>query len=464
MNFKIQSIWLLLIITISVNNISAQEVFLDSKLQKDTIILGEQIELNIKAKISKNDKILFPDFKDTLRDKVEILLSFDPQINIDANYNIINKKLLITSFDTGSYIIPKLLIGLIHDNDTSYFETKSLKLNVKPYILLDTIPVDTTYASKFGFVVMGKGGFDDEIEKYIPDSIRNTLPADSLASIKQYIRGEILQLFSSELTKNTGLYNQEIIAKIAGASKQKLYIVDKGGILEEFIVPGSLDTLFVEEYQSVKSGQALFTLFRIKDIKEDLYNTPYNFAEFWYYTKKLFAKYWWIFVIGIVLTISLIYFFVFYKKSKKLSIFKVKPKEPAHIIAFNKLERIKNEKIWAKGLLKEYHVQITDVLREYIENRFGIYAKEMTSSEIISSFNNTNYITNEDVNSLQFILSIADSVKFAKYQPIQSENDLSLRKSFDFVENTKEVIDEKLKHSEAEIELDDNMSLDTEKK
>ncbi|MBQ4475343.1 MAG: hypothetical protein II935_04020, partial [Bacteroidales bacterium] len=51
---------------------------------------------------------------------------------------------------------------------------------------------------------------------------------------------------------------------------------------------------------------------------------------------------------------------------------------------------------------------------------------------------------------------LADSVKFAKFQPLQSDNDLSLRNAFDFVEHTKEIIvnDPKAINVQAEIEAD----------
>ena len=47
------------------------------------------------------------------------------------------------------------------------------------------------------------------------------------------------------------------------------------------------------------------------------------------------------------------------------------------------IERIKTEKVWQKGLSKEYYTELTDAIRTYIKDRFGFNALEMTSSEII---------------------------------------------------------------------------------
>ena len=126
------------------------------------------------------------------------------------------------------------------------------------------------------------------------------------------------------------------------------------------------------------------------------------------------------------------------------------------MIALKKLELIQKEKIWAKGEIKEYHFQITDVIREYIEKRFGVFAIEMTTNEILESFDNIDLISEQDYFKLKQILELADNVKFAKYKALQNENDLSLKNSFEFVENTKEIIEEnsKITQTEAVIEIE----------
>lgn len=53
---------------------------------------------------------------------------------------------------------------------------------------------------------------------------------------------------------------------------------------------------------------------------------------------------------------------------------KVEPKLPPHQAAMKEIERIKNEKVWQKGLPKEYYTELTDTLRTYIKDRFGFNA------------------------------------------------------------------------------------------
>ena len=55
------------------------------------------------------------------------------------------------------------------------------------------------------------------------------------------------------------------------------------------------------------------------------------------------------------------------------------PERPAEEIALEKLNIIREEKIWQAGREKDYHTQLTDVVREYIGKRFDVHSTEKTS-------------------------------------------------------------------------------------
>ncbi len=111
------------------------------------------------------------------------------------------------------------------------------------------------------------------------------------------------------------------------------------------------------------------------------------------------------------------------------------PKIPAHIIAFEKLEKLKQEKLWQEGKLKLYHITLSEIVREYIENRFKIQALEQTTDEILFGFRNL-AIDDESRIKLKQILILSDLVKFAKEQPSPNENEMSLTNAFDVVKGT----------------------------
>lgn len=111
--------------------------------------------------------------------------------------------------------------------------------------------------------------------------------------------------------------------------------------------------------------------------------------------------------------------------------------DPAHIIAFRELEKLKEEQLWQKGETKKYYTRLTEILRRYLENRFGVCSLEMTTSETLEALVRTGFRKNESYSKLKSVLNGADLVKFAKYKPEPSENELNFDDSWDFVLSTK---------------------------
>ncbi len=136
------------------------------------------------------------------------------------------------------------------------------------------------------------------------------------------------------------------------------------------------------------------------------------------------------------MTIIIIYLVKRYRKKKPEVVVVEPPKIPAHIIALEKLEKLKNEKLWQEGKLKQYHSALSEIVREYVENRFKIQALEQTTDEILFGFRNVS-IDEESKQRLRQLLVLSDMVKFAKEQPLPHENEMSLTNAFDFVNGTK---------------------------
>jgi hypothetical protein len=139
-----------------------------------------------------------------------------------------------------------------------------------------------------------------------------------------------------------------------------------------------------------------------------------------------------------VLLIALIGF-VIYRTVKKKPIMpfsKAVPYVPPHIRAIEQLDEIKSHRLWQSGREKEYHSDITDTLRKYIEERFDVGAMEMTSGEILTDIRRFSDV-DMAYDNLKQILLLADFVKFAKYKPLPDENELSMMNAYLFVNNTK---------------------------
>lgn len=187
--------------------------------------------------------------------------------------------------------------------------------------------------------------------------------------------------------------------------------------------PYETEALLLEVY-----SVAVDTTIAIRDIKPPI-EEPFDFRE-------LLPYVYWGLGIAAVLTV-LIYLLVKYLEKRKVKpAIKETPKQPAHIIALEALEKLKNEKLWQEGKIKQYYSSLSEILRNYIELRFKIHALEQTTDEILLQFR-TIVIDNESKNKLKQLLLLADLVKFAKEQPIANENEMAITLALDFVNGTK---------------------------
>lgn len=139
-------------------------------------------------------------------------------------------------------------------------------------------------------------------------------------------------------------------------------------------------------------------------------------------------------VLIIAIIVLLLMRFVF---NKKVTILPETPEVvlPAHVVALQKLEQIKTEKIWQQGQIKQFYTDITDVIREYLSGAYGINAMEMTTDEIVALVKK-----NKDLDEIRLVLKdmleLSDLVKFAKFVPLENENEKAVLDAFMIVEKT----------------------------
>lgn len=190
---------------------------------------------------------------------------------------------------------------------------------------------------------------------------------------------------------------------------------------------GEVDTLEAStvNYLYVKTFDIDTTKQEIFDIKQPIH-TPLLFAEIKEYVI-------WGGVAAIILAI-IIYFLVKWMKNRKQALIN-RPKEPAHIVAMRALEALQNKKMWQSGNVKEYYSVLSDILRQYLEDRYQIGAMEMTSDEILEALKELNSAKILDL--LRPVLTESDLVKFAKWTPQPDENEQAWQIVFNYVEATK---------------------------
>jgi hypothetical protein len=437
MNKQFKYILTFLLLTVSLS-INAQEYGVSASIDKDSLTIGDQFTFKLVVPAATEDTIVFPGFvNDTITSDIEVIKTMPETYKEDKQ--LTSKAYVLAAFNEGSLQIPSQTVVVNPASDSSVLQSNPLEIQVKPVVAIDTLKVDTVYAERSGVVVFGKEGFAREIKQQIPDSVRNSMSPDSLKMLEDTIRQMLLQRFSSEVFRSTGLRTETEIAQIAGAPRMQLFVVNHKGVLNDYRIPGARDTVFVQEYDTVVASQALFTAYQIMDIDDELYKTPLSLAEVFYYIWRFIKNNWWWLTALIVLIMAALYYFLYYKKDKPVFRQKVKPAEPAHVIAFRELDRIKNEKLWLKNRVKDYYTDLTDTLRRYLEHRYDVKAMEKTSAEIMQLLDEENLLKDSLRMKMRDILERSDFVKFARSLPLPDENERSLKQAYDIVEQSKEI-------------------------
>ncbi len=126
------------------------------------------------------------------------------------------------------------------------------------------------------------------------------------------------------------------------------------------------------------------------------------------------------------------------KEQEGLPAIRKKPAEPAHVFALRELNTLREARLWQQGRVKEYYTRLTDILRTYLEYRYGIRALEQTTPETLEALHASGFNDNRLRGILENILETGDLVKFAKYIPQPDLNESVLLDAFVFVNETKE--------------------------
>lgn len=150
---------------------------------------------------------------------------------------------------------------------------------------------------------------------------------------------------------------------------------------------------------------------------------------------------WLLILIPLLIVALAVYAYRFWKKRPV----KEAPKQqdkivavPEHELAVQRLQALRDRKLWQQGQVKEYYSELTDIIREYLEKRFKIQALEQTSDEIFISLRRAD-ISEDDRALLRQVLGLADLVKFAREKPQAAENERSMEQAIELVVHTQRV-------------------------
>jgi hypothetical protein len=147
----------------------------------------------------------------------------------------------------------------------------------------------------------------------------------------------------------------------------------------------------------------------------------------------------WVVIASAVLGTALLLWLWFKKTKEKKVVAPPKIILPAHVVALTALNELEKKQLWQKGMVKEYHSEITEIIRAYFERKFDLRALELTTTEVNlqlkekSGASNIIDITNDFLNN-------ADLVKFAKFKPENSVNEEMMKQALEIVNRTADQI------------------------
>ena len=237
-------------------------------------------------------------------------------------------------------------------------------------------------------------------------------------------------------TKIWPTYNEFLVEGIEIIKASKIDTTD-GVITQEFVITawdsGSYFIPPIAFSENSKTEALLLNVQTIilaedaelKDIKQPI-EEPIGWSDIWPW------------LLGILI-LSLLIFIVkkyIFNKNKPSIIIKPKVIIAADISALKELNALEKAKIWQEGNVKEYHSQLSEIIRRYTENRFQFIALELTTDEILQELKSI--LSDDQLNNLSTLLQRADLAKFAKSKPIDTENMESMVLAKGFVNATKQ--------------------------
>jgi hypothetical protein len=135
---------------------------------------------------------------------------------------------------------------------------------------------------------------------------------------------------------------------------------------------------------------------------------------------------WWKYLLGLIVIAGIGAFIYWYIKKRQQSKIEEEIYKTPIEKATSLLNSLEKKELWQQGEVKAYYSELTDIVRNYIEEAIEIPAMESTTSELIEGLKMASKkkkmkLSQETIDNLFVVLKQADLVKFAKSKPLDFE-------------------------------------------
>ena len=138
----------------------------------------------------------------------------------------------------------------------------------------------------------------------------------------------------------------------------------------------------------------------------------------------------WLVVTGLGVLLAILCFAVLRRRKRRST----EPRRPtAEEVAQAALALLLAENLPGRGLVKEFYLRLTGIVRQYVEDTTGIRAPEQTTEEFLRDMRSRAVFPPERSVQLAEFLEAADLVKYAGQQPEESQLDHAIARAHEFV-------------------------------
>ena len=265
---------------------------------------------------------------------------------------------------------------------------------------------------------------DDSVEVQLPgrafvmvDSAMHILPDEAL-NIRDYrqlppekIDGRIVEGVEYE-------FAPFLVGEFTIASLTVLYKAGDDSVFQR--INAEPMQLIVESLKPSETGD-------IRDIKP-----PWEMERDWWALVKPL-------LIGLLILALIAAGIIFYRRWKAgkalLPVFE-KPPRPAHEVAVERLDALGQTDLLATGQVKAYYIELSDIVRTYIEDGLHVPALESTTTDLMPILRQAE-VQPEVMDMLHVILTESDLVKFAKHTPSRENSEESVRLAYEVIKRTR---------------------------
>jgi hypothetical protein len=135
---------------------------------------------------------------------------------------------------------------------------------------------------------------------------------------------------------------------------------------------------------------------------------------------------WWIVIFAgllFILVVAAIIYGLMRVSRRKRPVFvpAPEPPKPEHEVALKAFALLEEEGLAAKGQFKKHYFAVSEILKRYFEGRYGFYALESTTSELLLGLEQSGRVDPNLINQVAELFRRLDPVKFSDVVPAVGE-------------------------------------------